>query len=177
MAGRFLGHSISDADLREGKFLFTEWRGKIAYAWDAGNVLSRFFQGLKEGRILGRRCRKCRRTLLPPRLFCERCFRRTDEWVALKDTGIVLSFSVSFVNWDASRREKPQVPAIIQLDGASEGIGLLHLLGRVGETLEEILERVKIGMRVKAVWKAPEEREGAITDILYFCPAGEGERS
>jgi uncharacterized OB-fold protein len=25
-------------------------------------------------------------------------------------------------------------------------------------------------MRVKAVWKKPKDREGAITDILYFRP-------
>jgi len=30
-------------------------------------------------------------------------------------------------------------------------------------------------MRVKAVWKPPEQREGAITDIKYFKPIGEGE--
>jgi uncharacterized OB-fold protein len=29
---------------------------------------------------------------------------------------------------------------------------------------------VKIGMRVQAVWKPENEREGAITDILYFKP-------
>jgi uncharacterized OB-fold protein len=28
-------------------------------------------------------------------------------------------------------------------------------------------------MRVQAVWKPPEEREGAITDILYFKPLEE----
>jgi uncharacterized OB-fold protein len=31
-------------------------------------------------------------------------------------------------------------------------------------------DHVKIGMRVKAVWKPEEDREGAITDILYFKP-------
>ena len=32
-------------------------------------------------------------------------------------------------------------------------------------------EDLKIGMKVKAVWKAAGERTGAITDILYFKPA------
>jgi uncharacterized OB-fold protein len=31
-------------------------------------------------------------------------------------------------------------------------------------------EDVKIGMRVRAVWKKAKDREGAITDILYFKP-------
>jgi uncharacterized OB-fold protein len=34
---------------------------------------------------------------------------------------------------------------------------------------------IHIGMRVKAVWKPPEEREGAITDVRYFRPRTEGE--
>jgi len=42
--------------------------------------------------------------------------------------------------------------------------GLMHLLGEVEP------DKVHIGMKVKAVWKAPEEREGSVTDILYFKP-------
>jgi uncharacterized OB-fold protein len=30
-----------------------------------------------------------------------------------------------------------------------------------------------MGMRVQAVWKPPEEREGSVTDILYFKPIKE----
>jgi len=53
---------------------------------------------------------------------------------------------------------------VIELDGASQGIGLFHLLGEVKP------EEVKVGLRVQAVWKPPAEREGAITDIKYFKP-------
>jgi uncharacterized OB-fold protein len=43
----------------------------------------------------------------------------------------------------------------------------MHMLGEVDP------QAVHIGMRVQAVWKPPEEREGAITDILYFKPLEE----
>jgi uncharacterized OB-fold protein len=43
-------------------------------------------------------------------------------------------------------------------------MGILHLLSEVDP------KEVKIGMKVKAVWKPAEEREGAITDIKYFKP-------
>ena len=49
-------------------------------------------------------------------------------------------------------------------------MGILHLVGEAGETLEEITGRLKVGTPVQAVWKRAEEREGAITDILYFRP-------
>ena len=152
------------------KELKVEWKGKIEYEWDCGIALSKFMEGLKEGKILARKCYACGRVMIPPRMFCESCFRPTDEWVELKDEGKILTFSVSFVNWDASRRKKPEVPAVIKLEGASENMGILHKLGEVGDTLEEVLKNVKIGMKVKAVWKKEKEREGAITDILYFKP-------
>ena len=46
----------------------------------------------------------------------------------------------------------------------------MHLLGEVGEDLGAVRAAVSIGTRVQAVWKPPEEREGAITDIRYFKP-------
>jgi uncharacterized OB-fold protein len=87
--------------------------------------------------------------------------------VYCKDTGRINTYSICYVNWDASRLkkgEKPYLPAVIEIDGASSGMGIMHVLGEVDA------EDVKIGMKVKAVWKKPDEREGAITDILYFKP-------
>ena len=42
--------------------------------------------------------------------------------------------------------EEPQLPAVIRLDGTSEG-GFLHLLGEVAP------DDVRAGMQVEAVWK------------------------
>ena len=166
----FGGTSLTDQALTHGEVLATQWRVKADYAWDKGVALSRFMAGLKEGKVLGIRCPQCERTLIPPRAFCELCFRPINHWVELQDTGAINTFSVSFVNWDATRRETPEVPAVIEIDGASPGMGILHLLGEVGEDLESILGQVKIGMKVRAVWKPAEEREGSITDIRYFKP-------
>ena len=79
----------------------------------------------------------------------------------------MLTYSVSYLGPAAERLEEPIIIAVIQLDGASPGVGILHKLGEVKP------EEVRVGMRVKAVWKPAEEREGAITDILYFRPVGE----
>ena len=122
----------------------------------------------EEGKILGVQCSECNRTLIPPRAFCELCFRPINRWVELRDTGVINTFSVSFVNWDATRREIPEVPAVIEIDAASPGMGILHLLGEVGDDLDSVLAKVSIGKKVQAVWKPSEEREGSITDIRYF---------
>ena len=146
----------------------THWRVKAEYAWDTGRAVGRFMAGLKQGQILGIKCPECNRILIPPRAFCELCYRPIDQWVPLSDTGVINTFSVSFVNWDATRRETPEVPAVIEIDGAGPGMGILHVLGEVGEDLTSVLNKVKIGKKVQAVWKPPQEREGSISDIRYF---------
>jgi uncharacterized OB-fold protein len=98
------------------------------------------------------------------------------EYVPLKDTGTVNTFSLCYVTWDVQRIKEPEIPAVIMLDGASQlgpasvvmG-GIMHNLGKVDP------KEVKIGMRVQAVWKPEAKREGAITDILYFKPLIEKE--
>jgi uncharacterized OB-fold protein len=60
--------------------------------------------------------------------------------------------------------EEPQMPAVIEIDGASSGMGIMHMLGEVDP------DTLGIGMRVQAVWKPAEQRIGAITDIAYFKP-------
>jgi uncharacterized OB-fold protein len=56
------------------------------------------------------------------------------------------------------------IPSVIEIDGASKGMGILHMLSEIDP------EDIKVGLKVKAVWKKPEERTGSITDILYFKP-------
>ncbi len=165
---KHLGTGLTDKDFKEKKVCLTYWKANARYAWDCGIAIGKFLSGLKAGKILGVRCEKCGRILTPPRIFCEECFRPIDEWLELKDTGKVNTFSLCYVTWDVKRIKEPQIPAVIEIDGASPGIGFMHLLGEVKP------KDVKIGMKVKAVWKETEKREGAITDILYFRPISEG---
>jgi len=143
---------------------------RARYAWSAGPAMSRFLEELKRGKIIARRCNRCGRVLVPPRMFCERCFRPTDEWVYLPGTGVVETFSVSYIDTNANRIEEPILVGVIALDGACEHCGLMHYFGEVSP------ERIHIGMPVEPVWKPESEREGAITDIKYFRPRREEDR-
>lgn len=156
------GTPLEEEDFRSGKICFTTDIPRLEYAWDSGVAIGKYLQSLKKGKLIGTRCKKCKRTVIPPRVFCEVCFRQMDEWVELKDTGTVNTFSICYVTWDMKKVSQPLIPAVIEIDGASKGKGILHLLGEV-EARE-----VRIGMKVKAVWKSPRERQGAITDIKYF---------
>lgn len=161
---------LKKKDLGQGRVITAEWKPRLHYAWDNGPAVGRYLAELKEGRIVGKTCNSCGRILLPPRMFCELCWRPTDDWVECGDTGTVNTFCISHVDWKADRLdieggERPYTPAVIEIDGASPGMGILHFL----ENVEP--KQINIGMKVRAVWKPPEDREGAITDILYFEPA------
>jgi len=155
------GHSLSDAEFRSGVGA-VEHAVDARYSWDAGVAVGRFLDGLRAGKILGRECRGCERVLVPPRMFCERCFRGTDGWVEVESTGVVQTFSICHVAWDMERLETPEIPAVIAIDG-SDG-GFLHKLGEVSEG------DLRVGMAVEAVWKPVTERTGSILDIAYFKP-------
>jgi len=161
------GVVLHEADIREKKVLWTEWHPKFEYAYDCGIGYGRYFAELKKGRIVGTKCKRCGRILLPARYFCEWCWRPTDEWVYLEDTGTVNTFSICYTDWLARRIKEPELPAMIEVDG-SGGVAIMSKLGEVDP------KDIRIGMRVKAVWKPEGERIGAITDIKYWEPLKEG---
>lgn len=164
------GHGLTDVEFH-GKIPAVSWEPDLAYRWDAGEAISRFLNGLKDGKIYGVRCRECGRVVTPPRAFCELDFKPMDEWVELPPTGTINTFSVCYITWDMKPLRTPQIPAVVEIDGTSPRGGFLHLIGGVtGRSVEAVRREVQVGMPVRAVWKPVRRREGAITDILYFTP-------
>jgi len=163
----YSGEALKSADIKEGKVPTEKWRPEAKFAWSAGIAMSRFLEELKKGRIIATTCNKCKRIMVPPRIYCEKCFKPTDGWKYVKDTGTINTYSISYLAADATRLKEPILVAIIDLDGASESMGIIHKLGEIEP------KEVKFGMKVKAVWKPKEERVGSITDIKYFKPIRE----
>jgi uncharacterized OB-fold protein len=164
------GHALSERQFRDAVGA-VDFAVDARYAWDTGIAVGGYLRGLRQGRILARECRRCRRTLVPPRMFCEECFRPTDRWVEVRDTGRVNTFSICYIRWDMVQLEEPEIPAVIEIDGASPGIGFMHRLGEVKP------DDVRVGMEIEAVWKPEDEREGSILDIVHFRPRDAGLRT
>jgi uncharacterized OB-fold protein len=158
------GTGLRDKDIKERKVLYTEWIPRAQYAWDAGVAMSRFLEELKNGKIVGTECHGCRRIMMPPRVFCELCYKPTDKWVEVKDRGKIRTFCITRVQWDASRVKDPFFPMVVELDGGKKGTALMNLVKGIEPS------EMKVGLRVKALWKPPEDRIGAITDIEHFIP-------
>ena len=155
----FPTRSLTDAEFRESVVTVSH-SVRAEYRWDAGEAIGRYLDGLRAARIMGRECRGCGRVLVPPRMFCEQCFRPTDRWVEVPGTGTVNTYSVCHVTWDMRKLRVPELPAVIDLHGG----GILHRLGEVEP------DAVHIGMPVQAVWKPPAQRQGSILDIAHWAP-------
>lgn len=145
---------------------------RLTYLWDDGMALTTYLDGFEHGKIRASYCPGCDRMLIPSRSFCELCnLRSVDRYFDLPDTGVIETFTISHVDWASAPLPDGEVRmyAVVAIDGAGDHMGLVHLLGEVDPG------DVEIGMRVKAVWKPEEEREGAVTDLLYFRPVADGE--
>ena len=87
------------------------------------------------------KCKTCRKTYLPPRLYCEECFGELGEWTSVKPEGEIYSYTLAHVSADGTRLKESRIIAFIRFDGVHGG--LIHVIDRVEKN------RVKIGMRVK----------------------------
>ncbi len=141
------------------------WHGDMPTKgrYTAGIAGERFFREIKErGQFLATVCLDCDITYMPPRLYCEECFSQLEEWAEVGSWGHVHTFTVVHRDLDNEPLSEPRILAFVTLDDTDGG--LVHYLDEIEP------EDVYLGMRVEAVLKAEDERQGSITDIEYFRP-------
>ena len=135
-----------------------------SYNWSVGKYMDRYIKELKNRKLFGVKCPNCGCVYLPPRMVCEKCFAKPEEWVEVSEEGTVESFAIAQVKLDRSTGElkdleEPEIIGLIKHDGTSSC--LVHRIK--GEP-----EDVRIGMRVRAVWA--EETKGELGDVKYYKP-------
>ncbi|EJZ11633.1 hypothetical protein MVAC_04972 [Mycolicibacterium vaccae ATCC 25954] len=126
---------------------------------------SAFLRALEQGKLLGARSGADGKVYFPPREANPTTGRPLDEFVELPDKGTVTTFAIINIPFAGQRIKPPYVAAYVLLDGAD--IPVLHLVSDIEA------DKVRMGMRVQAVWK-PEDQWGlGIDNIEYFKPTGE----
>jgi uncharacterized protein len=138
---------------------------RLHYQHSASAEESRYLRALGEGKLIGQRCPACGKVYIPPRGACPVDGVPTTTDVELPDTGIVTTFCVVNVPFQGQRVPSPYVAASVLLDGAD--IAFQHLI--LGCEPAE----VRMGMRVRAVWKPPGEWGTTSENISHFEPTGE----
>lgn len=135
----------------------------VRFVYTVPEHLEKFFLELKEkGSFTGAKCEKCGTVYVPPVHFCEKCFVKVKGKVGIADNGTLQAFTVACEGPEGQRLAVPIVYGLIKLRGA--GTVLVH------KVLADPA-KLKSGMRVKAVLKAPNKRRGSITDIEGFVPS------
>jgi len=159
--------SLKEEELH--KHVLIPYKPNAKYAYTAGQAQSRYLLGLKEGKILGRKCVKCGKIYVPPKMYCDECFRPTDIWVEVMDEGYVMTAVASFISWTREKISEPELVGVIRLLPSNPRDfvypGIFH---RLCVSYEEVRNMSVIGKRVKAVWRPKEERKASIEDIQCF---------
>jgi uncharacterized OB-fold protein len=132
--------------VEQGGHRALEDRWDLVHRHALGRAGEAFAAGLERGALVAARCPGCRRVLVPPRSFCERCFRATELVDLEAREGELLSFTIVRHGFTDS----PPAPFAIgyaRLDGADTALGALV------DDFDPVRPDggLRIGMRV-AVW-------------------------
>ena len=145
---------------------------RTVYSWHAlykvtlGETYARFLEGMKQKKIVGNVCPSCKGLYVPPRPFCDRCLEQTTEWVETDGIATLVTFTVTCV-------KVPGLPEVYPVTGmikvGNSVTNFLHFVDGIEyEEPSELVDKVKVGMKLRPVWK--EQRTGDILDLDYFEP-------
>ena len=137
----------------------------IHHRYTLGVAGDRFFREMRDNkRIMASTCPKCTDAVLPPKIYCERCFEETADWRPVEGPGRVRTFTLLHRSLEEEPLEEPVAVALIGWYGVRGG--LIHRLGDVESA------GLSIGMEVEPAWS--EVRKGSLEDLLYFRPVCSG---
>ena len=146
---------------------------KVEYVWHVpyrvvlGDAYAKFLNGLKQKKILGNICPKCKGLHVPAKPYCELCFVAPTEWVETDGNATLISYAVTYVKF-LGLPDPPHITGIVKVGDSITNF--LHFVAGVPfEEPSDLEKKLKIGMKLRPVWK--EERVGDMFDIAYFEPA------
>ncbi len=131
---------------------------KIVQEIPIGKTL-KFWEGLKQGKVYGTKCKGCGKLYFPPSADCPHCLSTELEWIELSNEAEVETFTHVVIRPTTFQQNKPYTVAIGKV---KEGVKVLAWL--TGFKLSEI----KVGMKVKLVAKISPEGD----PTYEFVPVG-----
>jgi uncharacterized OB-fold protein len=146
-------------DETQHEILTGTYRLEYTYRRSLGPILSRFFTGLRDGKIVGVRTGDGR-VIVPPQEYDPETGDGIDEIVEVGTSGVVTTWSWVYEPREKHPLDHPFAFALIKLDGADTP--MLHVVD-AGD-----ISNMKTGMRVNVRWR--EKRIGEIHDIEAFEP-------
>ena len=107
---------------------------------------------LEQGKVMTTRCRQCGTSYFPPKMDCPKCLSSDVEWVEIKGTGKLATYTIINYGPTGFEDDAPYRLAIADFDG-------LRVFGRLSRDINE--GDIKLGMELKVVpIKLPDDRVG-----------------
>ena len=129
----------------------------VHFRYTVGVAGEKFFREIMEnGRLIASRCPKCNLNYLPPRIYCERCLSKLDEYVQVENKGTVETSTLCHQDADGRELAQPVGVALVRFHAAHGGI------------VHKTRGHLAIGDKVRVVFKERSKRVGSILDIECF---------
>jgi len=116
------------------KFGYTSWLPET-------DLMAKFIEALKQGKVMGTRCTKCGEGYLPPRALCK-CGSREVEWYEAPTRGKLLTYTLVTFPPDSMTKYAPYIVAVAELEDGSRL--LAQITGVTPATL-------KVGLPIQVV--------------------------
>lgn len=155
-----------DTNLDEAILFEDTW--KIPYRYSASPVTVRFFQALRDRKILASPCPDCGAVYLPPRSYCERCFVEIADLTEVGQHGTVTAFTTVHAQFEGMP-EPPYTVAYVMLDGASTSV--VNYMQGLNYDGMSLVDDVHIGTKVSLVFS--DEPAGRMTDFHFELDASD----
>lgn len=168
--GPWGGGTVEETRKREPREFMVVDRTNFALYSHSYGLVSPFFRGLLEGKLMATKCPECGTVYCPPRAHCWNpscrladCF---DNWLELSLSGVIHTFTVQCLAAAPFEHMLPFCMGWIQIDGADTTLAsILHIQPR----------EIFIGKQVKMEFVPKEKRKGDLMD-MYAVAAVEDEK-
>lgn len=125
------------------------WFGKISFT--PHTKVTEFADHLKDGYLMGSRCKQCGFATYPPRADCPKCLSGDFEYTEWSGKGTLLTYTKIVAAPTGFQDIAPYLVGLVELDDGG------RLVGWIGETLPE--EALQLDMPVQVVPRVFEETE------------------
>jgi hypothetical protein len=143
---------------------FFEQTWDLSYRHALGTTVGGFLGGLRDKRLLGRRCPACQRVLFPARSFCDRDHTETTDWVEVGQQGVLEMFTIVYEPFPGMLVAPPYVLGYARLDGADTAV-VGYLKGLDLADVEAAAAQITTGTPVRVVFT--DKPAGQVTDFWF----------
>ncbi len=126
-----------------------KWFGKVNFS--PFTKVADFAQHLKEGHIMGSRCKTCGATSFPPRADCSECMSGDFEFFEISGKAKLHTYTKIVAAPTGFQDLAPYIVGVADLEETG------RILAWIGETIKE--DEIKIGMDVQVVPQIFDELE------------------